>query len=515
MNKNRIAAIDIGSSSIRMSIAETIDGKINILEELRHPVKLGYDTFNKGKIARNTLNDAVLILKNFKKICTELNINKIKAVATTAVREASNSDIFVDNVRSYADIDVEVLSSIKETEYIFKSLTYHQNQSGNRQKSGETDAIVEIGAGTIELTVFKGDVIVFTSSIPSGVLKIKQIYGKYPVGDIGLLKFLRSTIENELHSLKKDLKNFKIDKTYGIGSEIEYLPGTGLISTDKSDNKINFKDLEKFCNSLSSYSESELIHGINIPHDIAENFQAAVTMLYEITVHLKSPDVCIPQITLCDGILYDQIIRENSKEFYNKLERQSLEDSLNIGRSLNFDEKHAVKVKDFSLKIFDATKSIHDLGNIERCYLLTASILHDIGISISNRSHHKHSMYVINAREFFHFDNRGKNMIANIARYHRRSQPKSSHPDYMKMDHEDRMTVLKLASILRIADSLDNSNIQLIEAIRLKTENEKIRITAHIKSPVYAEIYSFNFKKELFEEIFGIKIELKIITDRK
>ena len=133
MNKNRIAAIDIGSSSIRMSIAETIDGKINILEELRHPVKLGYDTFNKGKIARNTLNDAVLILKNFKKICTELNINKIKAVATTAVREASNSDIFVDNVRSYADIDVEVLSSIKETEYIFKSLTYHQNQSGNRQ----------------------------------------------------------------------------------------------------------------------------------------------------------------------------------------------------------------------------------------------------------------------------------------------------------------------------------------------------------------------------------------------
>ncbi|HOV12723.1 MAG TPA: HD domain-containing protein, partial [Spirochaetota bacterium] len=164
-----------------------------------------------------------------------------------------------------------------------------------------------------------------------------------------------------------------------------------------------------------------------------------------------------------------------------------------------------------ALKFFDATSEIHHLGNQERSYLIAASILHDVGISVSARSHHKHSLYVINAQEFFYLSDEEKNIVANIARYHRRSAPKTTHIDFMKLCEKDKMTVIKLASILRIADSLDNSGLQVINSIQTKIENDKLLITAQVIGDPLAEIYSFKYKKELFEDFFGISIKLNII----
>jgi exopolyphosphatase/guanosine-5'-triphosphate,3'-diphosphate pyrophosphatase len=147
---------------------------------------------------------------------------------------------------------------------------------------------------------------------------------------------------------------------------------------------------------------------------------------------------------------------------------------------------------------------------MERCYLTAASILHDVGISISSRSHHKHSLYIINSRDFFYFSENDRNIVANIARYHRRSVPKDTHVEFMRLNHKDRMTVMKLAAILRIGDSLDNSNLQLIDEIKTKRDGDRLTIIAYTSKKTFAEIYSFNFKKELFEEMFGITVELKI-----
>jgi exopolyphosphatase/guanosine-5'-triphosphate,3'-diphosphate pyrophosphatase len=163
-----------------------------------------------------------------------------------------------------------------------------------------------------------------------------------------------------------------------------------------------------------------------------------------------------------------------------------------------------------ALKLFDQTVSIHHLGKKERGYLIVASILHDIGTSVSPRAHHKHSLYVINAQEFFHFDDVEKNIIANIARYHRRSGPKPTHPEYMRLSVTDRMTVIKLAAILRIADSLDNSGQQIVDLSHIEIRDDKLIITVTVRGNIVAEAYAFKTKRELFEDFFGIDVKLRI-----
>lgn len=512
MNKQIIAAIDIGSSSIRMTIAEVSDLEVNILEELRQPARLGKDTFHKEKILRTTIDDCISILKKYKKLCEEYNVTKIRAVATTAVREAVNVDIFIDNIKTFTDIQVEILSASRETELIYRSLSKDLEEEFKTINAEEYQAIVEIGAGNVEISLFNKECIVFSRSLPIGALKMKQIFSKYSNSEENFLRYLRAMVENELRSLKRNIPYSKITKLYGIGTDLEHL--SRIINKQELKVAPVEKDtLSDFCKKIQNYTQEEMIHKLNIPYENAETFYAVSIMFLKIIDFFSCENIYITRVTLRDGLIEDMHQKQNSKTFFTRLEIQLKVSAINIGRTLNFDEKHAIKVLDFALQLFEETKDLHRLGHIEKCYLIVAAILHDVGISISNRSHHKHSFYVINAQDFFYFDDNDKLVIANIARYHRRITPKESHPEYMKLSHTDRMTVMKLAAILRIADSFDNSNLQLIDSINIVREKNEILITAHAETNIFAESYSFKYKRDLFEEFFGLEIKMKTLRE--
>jgi len=508
VENTRVAAIDIGSSAIRMTIAEIINDKVNILEELRQPVRLGKDSFHKGKILRPTINEAILVLKKYKKLCEEYNVSLIKTVATTAVREATNVDIFIDNIKTFTDIDVEILSTTKETLFIHRALI-KQLEENNEIKEKEYQAIIEVGAGTVEVTIFSKECIVFSRSLPLGTLKMKQIFNKYSDNEEHFFRYLKAIVSNELRTLKRDIPTFKIKKIYGIGSELDCI--SKVINGENNQNMpVDKKEFQKLCDKIQSYAEEEMIHRLKISYDLTETFYATNIMFLKILDFFKADSFNLPKVSLRDGIIENILIKQNNSNLFSQFEKQVKINATNIGRALNFDEKHAKKVLEYALIIFEKTKEIHHLGDIEKSYLIVSCLLHDVGTSISNRSHHKHSLYVINAQEFLHFGEVEKNIIANVARYHRRSPPKTTHPDYMRLSNKHKMIVIKLASILRIADSFDNSNLQLVESIDLKIEDEKVIIICNTKKNIYAEAYSFKYKKDMFEDFFGIAITLKI-----
>jgi len=337
---------------------------------------------------------------------------------------------------------------------------------------------------------------------------MKQIFLKYSNSEENFLKYLKVMVENELRSLKRDIPVSQITKLFGIGSELEELSRV-LNEKELKVASIENKDLQKFCRKIAGFSNEEIIHRLNIPYDMSETFYAASVMFMKILDFFKCENVFVPRVTLRDGIIEDMIDKQNETQFYAKLEKQLKVNAINIGRYLNFDEKHSIKVLDFALKIFDATKNLHHLSGMEKCYLMVAAILHDVGNSVSIRSHHKHSLYVIMAQDFFYFNENEKKIIANIARYHRMSMPKVTHMEYMSLTHKDRMIVMKLSAILRIADSLDYSGLQIINDISLDIQKENIIITAKTNGGVFAEMYSFKFKRNLFEEFFGINVKLK------
>lgn len=506
-----IAAIDIGSSSIRMKIAELkIDNSIEVLDVLRLPVRLGKDTFYRGKIQRKTINECVNILKKYKNLCMQYNVKKIIAVATTAVREASNMDIFLDNIRTFAGIRVDILSTSRETEYLYRALSQYYDHDKN---SNIYHGIIEIGSGSIIITIYDKNYIVYSTSLPVGIQRLKQIFHKEFSKDDNFDDYMSVMIDHELRNLERTAPIKKIDKIFGVGSELEQLYEIVKRNkkNDDSDFRIEKEELSDFINEISSLTEEEIFHKYHIPYDLIDTFPHVNKVFNKITEHFRCSNIYIPgNVALKDCIILDFANKQHYQRYYSSLESQIKINAINIGRKFNFNESHALSVTELAIKLFNATRRIHRLSVVEKSFLIVASILHDIGMSVSNSSHHKHTQYIIKAQEFYFLSNYQRLIIANIARYHRRSAPKSTHPDYIMLNHKDRMIVVKLASILRIADSLDKSHLNLIKDIDVEIIKKKIYITAHTKDNVFAESYAFNFKKGLFEDFFGYSVYLQV-----
>ncbi|MBN2545832.1 MAG: HD domain-containing protein [Spirochaetes bacterium] len=508
MQKTVISVIDIGSSSIKMNIYELFEDHYTILESLRQHVRLGNDSFYQGKISRKTINECIIILNRYKKLCKDYNTKYIKTVATTAVREAVNVDVFIDSIFRHTDLEIELLGVQKESEYIYNAIMniiYKKKINYNN----ENWAIVEIGAGNVEITLLDGDCILYSRSLPLGILKIMQIYKKmFEYSEENLLNFYTILITNELKNFKRNMPLIKINKLYAVGTELSLLPS--IIKSSGAElpliTKLNFK---KFFLKIKDCTEEQLFHKIKMPHDLTESFIPALHLFNKILDFFKCDNFIIPKISLTDGIINYVYYVQEEKDYFKKLEKQLKINAINIGKSLKFDEKHAVKVTDIAVKLFNETKEIHRLGELEKCYLIVASLLHDIGSSISYRSHHKHSLYIIKALNFFSLNTNQINIIANIARYHRKSSPKNSHADYTQLSLYDRMIVLKLSSILRIADSLDNTHLQQIDDIKIEIEGTNLLIIANVKDNYLSEFFSFEYKKELFEDIFGYHLNIK------
>lgn len=506
----KIAAIDIGSSAIRMTISEIHEESTVVIEELKSPVALGNDFFKYGKIKRKTINECVTLLKRYKTLCDEYGVSRIKAVATTAVREATNSDIFIDTIINYIGIEVKVLSPLKETEYIYNALK--KTIKFNKDKdSNEHFIIIEIGAGNVELTVFDNISIVLSTSLPLGSIKIKQIISSGSNYEENISKYLKALAEHEMLILNKRISFFNITKIYGISTELEYLNKI-LGNTGYG---IKKEQLEKILSEIQDDVADELIRKYNIPSDIAQTFYATTFLFSKMIEFFKCSNIYIPKVTLRDGIIEKLTSVRDEEKYYYELKYQLKVNAVNIGRSLNFDEKHALQVSIIAKKLFDEFKQLHQLGHREKCYLLVASILHDIGSSISNRAHHKHSLYIIKAQQFLHFSDEEVKIVANVARYHRKALPKTSHLDYMNLSQKNRIIVLKLSSILRIADALDNSHLQLVKDVVVDNiKSNKIKINAFVKNNIFIEQFSFNSKKDFFQEVFGYKLELDIVKNK-
>lgn len=490
-----------------MTIAQISGGELEVLDELQQAVRLGKDSFYKGKISRTAIDESITILNRFKKVCTEYRVSKIRAVTTTAVREASNVDIFVDNIRTFTGIELEILTPSKESEYIYRTLS-----RGLKEKSSanEQNAIIEVGSGSVELTIFNRDFILFSTSLPLGALKLRQTFSRAQNSTDNFRTYLKSIIEHELRNLKRTFNFGKIKSIYGIGSEMEVIKGLINSERGKEGASIDLEQIKDIYSRAKNYSDEEIIHKLKVTHDLGETFYPALLIFLRVTDLLQPERVFIPKISLKRCIIADMMGSLNNRNFFNKLQKQLKQNALELGERFSFDRKHAEKVMELSTKIFDLTRDIHRMGNLEKCYLVLASMLHDIGLAISNSSHHKHSQYIIKAQEFFYFNETQKNIIANIARYHRRSSPKTTHPDYVALCHKDRMTVMKLASILRLGESLDNSHLQLVKDIKLETNANRVTITAMVEDEIFAETNSFKSKKELFVEFFGYTLKLKV-----
>lgn len=510
-SKSRIAGvIDIGSGSIRLVIGQKSGKTVSILEMLENVVQLGKDTFDSGKITQSTINETINILLKYKNVLESYEVDNIRVIATTAVREAENRDVFVDTLKLKTGFSIEVFP-VGDTVFYIDSYLYY-NLQDRYPVHDKNLLIAEMGAGTLDISVMTNGFMVMSIGLPLGLLKLKQLAsslsGTQEETQTGILDY----IETELVSISRYMPDIHIDDIIIIDenftSYLEYiLPDTRWEKTFFAFSRDN---AEILFDKILHVTPDELVRDFSMPRNLAEEADMTALILDGFFSHFKKEKIYIIETSLHYALLMNILFGYGLPKRRNIIEHlMSFVETL--GSRFTIDKKHAHHVSFLAKILFNALRKQMGLAKKFLSYLLIAAFLHDIGKFISNRAHHKHSLYIINTLNLFRMSDQEISIIGNIARYHRKSSPVSRHAQYQYLNPNHQILVQKLSAILRIADALDRSHKQKIKKIEVSDQdNSLIRITAFCEDPVPLEKMAFERKKEQFEDITGTGISLMV-----
>jgi exopolyphosphatase/guanosine-5'-triphosphate,3'-diphosphate pyrophosphatase len=266
--------------------------------------------------------------------------------------------------------------------------------------------------------------------------------------------------------------------------------------------------LRQWVQKLAAVSFRERIEQFDLREDRADVILPAGVVYLKIAEIFGVDRLYVPGVGLKDGLVLDTIDELARRGALEERRREVRAAAFGLGRRYDLDEPHAARVADLALSLFDQLGSLHSLGDEERTLLEAAAILHDVGLYVSMAKHHKHSFYLISESDLVGLDRRQKTVVANVARYHRKTDPTAKHPPFAALSAEDRTVVERLAAILRVADVLDREHRQNVREVKVRFEEGAILLELVAEGDLLLERWAARRKFELFEAVFGVKLAL-------
>ncbi len=500
-------AIDIGSNSIRMAIAQaTPDGKIEILERLQRGVRLGQDTFHGGRIRGATMRAAVLILRDFKKIFQLYKVDSIRIVATSAVREASNADAFLDRILMATGFDVDVISSSEESRLTVAAV---RHEVGKKRLEEQNSLIVEVGGGNTEINILRKGQIVASRSLAIGSIRLQEFLSTSTKSADSASDMIRQQVAGVISSLKGLLQLKQVKVFYAVGGDARWAAEKSGKKTKIANLRaVSKKDLYKLVNKNRHFTADKLSRMYGLSFSDAETLVPALLVYQILLKSTGAKEFIVSNVSMRDGLLLDL-----AQQAMGSVEESSYEDIIRSATSMaekyGVDMKHAMHTRETALRLFDELKSEHTLDKRHRLLLEVAALLHEIGTFVSARAFHKHSFYLVANSEISGLTQEELQLVAHVARYHRRSRPKPAHIEYMALPRERRLTINKLAALLRVADALDAGRTQNIRNIKCRINGEYLEIIAPTTADISLEERMVGMLGDLFEDIYGLQIRLE------
>lgn len=500
----RLAAIDIGTNSFRCIVVE-VDSQegFRILDDEKAQVRLGEGLHQSGCISAAAQQRAIEALQRMCGIVSGLGASMVEVVATSAVRKASNRQEFLQAVKTATGLEIEVIDGEIEAE--LATLSVHHNFAMEQQRF----AMADIGGGSVEIVIASGHHTETVTSLELGAVFLTET-------------FLHSDPprEAELRLLRKHIR--KNLKKAGIG---EGLPVSCLVGSGGTMTNIGAMVMALRGEQYESVHRYEVLHSeiIHLLAMLARKDQQERQNTPGLNP--ERADIILAGMILTDEIMRrskTNLLRINAKGIREGLILQSLQkhgllpDSnqprdwrssvLDFARSCRFDEQHAEQVCRLALQIFNVVATEHDLTERDRELLEAATLLHDTGYFISYHQHHKHSYHLIRHANLFGFTPREREIIANLARYHRKAKPKKGHGNFAPLCSEDQQLVRKLGGILRLADGLDRRRNRQVKELNCQLNNDWLRLELTGAGDLSVEAYGAQSKGDLFKEAFNCQI---------
>lgn len=499
-----IAAIDVGSNAIRLMIGK-VDQNLHLepLESLRVPVRLGKDTFQNGIIGEASMQESVNAFSTFQKVIHDYGVSKVRAVSTSAMREATNQEILVDRILQATGIQVEVISGEEEARLIHLAVS----KAIDLQKY--VALLVDIGGGSMETTLSVNGNIIFAESYKIGAVRLLSQLNQPDRPGISFEELVREFIESPRRRIQKILQEQPVNLLICTGGNVETLGDLAhKLFLHKTNNALSLKDLNLLIERLESTSFEDRISQLGLRPDRADVILPAAILLKAVVDETHLPEVSIPHVSLKEGVLWD-MAEEITPETRLSRREQVWVSIQRLGSKYEMDEEHAHHVVELAGSIFDQTRQLHVLAPEYRLLLEAAAYLHDIGHFISTIDHDKHGYYILTANPLIGLTDEQQAMLATMVRFHRRQPPTLEDPAFRLLQQKDRLVVMKLLSILRIADGLDTNRSGRVKKVNLKNERAAWELDLSGEGDLLLEKWTADKRKSLFCELFGVTLEIK------
>jgi exopolyphosphatase/guanosine-5'-triphosphate,3'-diphosphate pyrophosphatase len=464
----RIAAIDIGTNSIHMIVVKVRpDLSFEVIDREKDMVRLGAGGLDGRSLTPTAMSAALQTLAKFKRLAETHKVDEIVAAATSATREADNGGDFIAEVDRQTGIRIRVISGTEEARLIHLAAGYGVDVGGN------TAAVVDIGGGSVEVTLGTATQLALGKSFKVGVIRLTERFVKSdPLSERDERRLVKH-LNREMGTYLDQVAMRGFDRVIGTSGTILSLGALaasedGDRAEDLRNRRVSAKAMHRLRKRLTEYNIGERLAIPGMDPRRADLSVAGSVLFDTIIRRLGADEFTLCDLALREGLVLDYVHRNSARirkvERYPDVRRRSI---VELGERCGYWSEHAQQVARLALAIFDQTRSVHGLSDRERDWLEYGALLHDIGVHISYERHHRHSYYLIKNGDLRGFDPQEIEAIALIARYHRQGTPKKSHEGYAELPGSMRRAVKALSAMVRLAEGLDRSHAQAVEGIDL------------------------------------------------
>jgi exopolyphosphatase/guanosine-5'-triphosphate,3'-diphosphate pyrophosphatase len=508
-----LAAIDIGTNSFHLVVVNVKDSdRFEIITQEKEVVRLGSGSKDMKYLQEDAMDRGIAALLRFRQLADSSQAG-IRAVATSAVREALNKDVFLQRARQEAGIEVEVISGFEEARLIYlgilQTLPVFEKQI----------LMIDIGGGSTEFLVGNAGEIIEANSLKLGAIRLTNRFFKDDPIDPKSVNKCREYVQAYLNPMARRVRNHGFE--VAVGSSGTVLNIAQMIQVLRKQqptrylsnfvfSRLELSEVVKMLAKADTVKKRQKIEGLD-PKRVDIILGGAI-VLEQAFEEMRIQEMTVSGFALREGVILDALQKSRGGTLHHLTDIR-YKGVLHLAQSCHYDKEHADQVTKLALQLYDQLRDLHQLEDINREYLEAAGILHNVGFFISHAQHHRHSYYIIRNSEYLTgFNNREIELIAQVARYHRKSAPKPKHEEFARLSSKDQIIVKKLAGILRIADSLNRTHSNVVERLRCERMGSVLRIhleTATGSQPSL-EIYTADSRKDLVEEMFNIKLEFAV-----
>lgn len=509
----RFAAIDVGTNSVHLVIAEiSPQGDFRALGREKDMVQLGKGGFSKHHLTDEAMDAGIVALGRFKKLAESQGVRKFRVVATSAVREAHNGGAFVDRVREELDLRVTVIPAEEEARLIYLGVRHSMQLAA---PGDDDDLIVDIGGGSVELIACNSQHARRLESVKLGGARLAELFMRGDPPEATDIKAMRRHLRKVLDPVLDRIGERPIRRcivTSGAARSIATICAKQrppLMEGVDNELRIRRAEARELKDRLLRMTRAERLALPGMDEKRVDSNIPALFVFLRIMQHFKFDTLLHCDYALREGVMIDYIAKHRQKlaaraTWPNPRTRSVV----SLAERCNYRRQHSQQVAALSRVLFDQLAGLHELDYSYKELLSHAALLHDIGHLISHEGHHKHSYYLIRNGSLKGFSEQEVEIIANVARYHRKERPKKSHFSFKNLKPVHRRPVRKLAVLLRLADALDRNSFSVVHSLRCRQERDRIEIEIYAQQDAEIEMWCAKRHAGLFEREFDRELDI-------